>query len=489
MDYLSILLVFSFTSAIFIYVFKSKPFSLPPGPTPFPIIGNILEMGINPHHSLTNLSKKFGPLMTLKLGTITTIVISSPEFAKEALQKHDQALSSRTIPNAALAHDHYKFSVAWLPVSDQWRSLRKVMTIELFTLKKLELSQNLRQKKVQELLGFVGEKCKIGEAVDIGQAAFTTVLNLISNTFFSIDLGSYDSDLCLQFYEAVVDIMEEAGKPNVADYFPLLQMMDPQGIRRRTKICLDVLFEKFDGIFRKRLQSSSRIVEERQDLLDFLLNMSQEENDSDLSLVEIKHLLLDLFVAGTDTTAKTLEWGMAELLRNPEKLLNLKKELKEVEGEIQESDINKLPYLQAIVKEIFRLHPPAPFLVPHKAESDVEIGGFKIPKNAQILVNVWAMGRDEKIWENPDRFEPERFLASKIDVKGRDFELIPFGAGRRICPGLPLAHRMLHLMLASLVHSFNWKLSHSVQPNELDMTEKFGLSLAKAQPLLAIPYL
>ncbi|XP_065859477.1 cytochrome P450 76T24-like [Euphorbia lathyris] len=338
---------------------------------------------------------------------------------------------------------------------------------------------------------FVGENCKTGQAIDIGQVAFTTVLNLISNTFFSIDLASYNSNVSLQFYDVIVGTMEQLGKPNLADYFPLFKIMGPQGIRRRTNLCYDRLFEIFDGIITKRLQlkSSSTAIKDKQDLLDSLLNISQEENNSKLSLVEIKHLLFDLFVAGTDTTAKTLEWGMAELLRNPEKLSELKKELKEVEGQIQESDIHRLPYLQATVKEIFRLHPAGPFLVPHKAESEVEIGGFKIPKYAQILVNVWAMGRDGSIWENPDRFEPERFLGSKIDVKGRDFELIPFGAGRRICPGLPLAHRMLHLMLASLVQSFDWKLANGIEPKELDMTESFGLSLSKAQPLLATPCL
>ncbi|XP_065859472.1 cytochrome P450 76T24-like [Euphorbia lathyris] len=316
-------------------------------------------------------------------------------------------------------------------------------------------------------------------------------MNLISNTLFSIDLASYNSNISLQFYEAVVGIMEVLGKPNLADYFPLLQIMDPQGIRRRTKLFFEKLLDTFDGIITKRLQqkSSSTTVKDRQDLLDSLLNIIQLENHSELSLVDIKHMLLDLFVGGIDTTAKTLEWGMAELLHNPKKLSELKKELKEVEGEIQESDIHRLPYLQATIKETFRLHPPGPFLVPRKAESNVEIGGFKIPKDAQILVNVWAIGRDESIWENPERFEPERFLASKIDLKGRDFELIPFGAGRRTCPGLPLAQRMLHLMLASLVHSFDWKLAHGIQPNELDMTESFGLTLSKAQPLLAIPCL
>ncbi|WCJ22836.1 Cytochrome P450 76T24 [Euphorbia peplus] len=494
MDYLSLLFVLFLTLALFLHFSKSKrknSLSLPPCPIGFPIIGNILEMGTNPHKSLANLSKTYGPILSLKLGSLTAIVISSPEFTKEAFQTHDQALSSRTVTDAARVDSHHKISLVWLPASDRWRNLRKVMATELFTSRKMEGSQDLRQKKVQELLLFVGENSKTGQAIDIGQAAFTTVFNLISNTFFSIDLASYNSKTSQQFYDAIVGIMEELGKPNLADYFPILQLVDMQGIRRRTKHCFKRFFEVFDEIIEERLQLESSITKGigKQDLLAYLLNISKEENSFDLDLVDIKHMFLDLFVAGTDTTAKTIEWGMAELLRNPDKLSKLKKELNEFEGEIHESEIHKFPYLQATVKEIFRTHPPGPFLLPHRAECDVEIGGFDIPKDAHILVNVWAMGRDGSIWENPDRFEPERFLTSKIDVKGRDFELIPFGAGRRICPALLLGHRMLHLTLASLVHSFDWKLPHDIQPNELDMTESFGLTLSRAQPLLVIPCL
>jgi cytochrome P450 len=179
-------------------------------------------------------------------------------------------------------------------------------------------------------------------------------------------------------------------------------------------------------------------------------------------------LYQDLFIAGIDTTSITVEWAMAELLNNPEKMAKIRDEVEQVLGKDelgQELDISKFPFLQAVVKETFRLHPPAPFLVPHKAETDVELCGFTVPKNAQILVNVWAMGRDSSIWTNPNLFMPERFLEQdNIDFKGQDFELIPFGAGRRICPGLPLASRMVHLMLARLVHDFNWKLADEMKP-------------------------
>ena len=181
---------------------------------------------------------------------------------------------------------------------------------------------------------------------------------------------------------------------------------------------------------------------------------------------------------------------MAVLLHNPKKMAKARDELEEVlgkGGQVQETDISKFYYLQAVVKETFRLHPPVPFLIPHKAETNIEICGFIVPKNAQILINVWAMGRDSSIWQNPNLFMPERFLEQDIDFKGRDFELIPFGAGRRICPGLPLANRMVHLMLASLVYYYAWKLPDEMRPEHMDMGETFGLTLHREVPLRAIP--
>lgn len=212
------------------------------------------------------------------------------------------------------------------------------------------------------------------------------------------------------------------------------------------------------------------------------------DNNFRLFLLDVSYQ--DLFVAGIDTTSTTMEWAMAELLHNPSKLARLRKELEQIHGkfgQIEESDASKLPYLRAVVKEILRLHPSVPFLVPHKSKDDGELGGFMVPKNAQILVNVWSIGRNSSIWDNPNSFEPERFLESEIDFKGRDFELVPFGAGRRICPGLPLASRSIHYIMASLLHHFNFKLADDLKPDDMDMSHKFGVTLHKAQPLRVVP--
>lgn len=191
-----------------------------------------------------------------------------------------------------------------------------------------------------------------------------------------------------------------------------------------------------------------------------------------------------------DTTSATVEWAMVEFLRNPEKMEKARAEIREVIGQskmVQESDISRLHFLQAAVKETLRLHPAATILT-RKPDADIKIDHYIVPKNAQIMVNVWAIGRDSSLWPNPDSFVPERFLDCEIDFKGHHFELLSFGTGRRICLGLPLAHRMVHLMLASFLHSFDWKLEEGTKPENMDMTETFALTFKKAVPLKAIPF-
>nr|AJD87465.1 cytochrome P450 CYP76AD9 [Opuntia ficus-indica] len=461
---------------------------LPPGPKPVPIFGNIFELGEKPHRSFADLAKIHGPLISLKLGSVTTIVVSSSDVAKEMFLKHDQVFANRTIPDSVRAGNHDKLSMSWLPVSAKWRNMRKISAVQLLSTQRLDSNQGLRQAKVQQLLEYVQECCKKGQPVDIGRAAFTTSLNLLSNTFFSMELAQHSSSASQEFKQLMWCIMEEIGRPNYADYFPILGYFDPFGIRRRLTAYFDKLIAIFQDIIHERLKARSTGSSSTNDILDTLLNLYQE---NELSMDEINHLLVDIFDAGTDTTASTLEWAMAELVKNPEIMIKAQDEINAALGKdcsvIHESDIVKLPYLQAIVKETLRLHPPTVFLLPRKADLDVELYGYVVPKNAQILVNLWAIGRDPKVWSNPEVFSPERFLDSTIDVKGRDFELLPFGAGRRICPGLTLASRMLNLMLATLVHNFNWKLEDGMIPKDLDMTEKFGITLQKVNPLQVIP--
>ncbi|KAK7390086.1 hypothetical protein VNO78_25385 [Psophocarpus tetragonolobus] len=492
MDYLSLLPLITLvwlTIHVVISSFKLlKSSKYPPGPCPLPIIGNILEFGNQPHQALAKLSKIYGPIMSLKLGNTTTIVISSPQVAKEVLYKIDQIFAYRTVPDTLRALDHHILSMVWMPPLAQWRTLRRACATKVFSPQQLDSAQVLRQRKMHELMDYVKERCKKGEALDIGEAAFTTVLNSISNTFFSMDLAHYTSDKSQEFMHIIWGIMEEAGRPNVVDFFPIFCHLDPQGARRRMSGYFGKLIAFFDGLVEERLRVR-RVENESKacnDVLDSMLELLLED-DSKVTRPHISHLFVDLFVAGIDTTSSSIEWAMTELLRNPEKV---RKELQQVftkNEQLKESHISKLPYLQAVIKETFRLHPPVPMLVPRKSKVDVELCGFMIPKNVQILVNIWAMGRDSSIWENPNQFTPERFLENDIDFKGQDFELIPFGAGRRICPGLPLASRTMYVVLASLLYNYDWKLMDGQKPEDMDMSEKYGITLHKAQPLRVIP--
>ena len=197
-----------------------------------------------------------------------------------------------------------------------------------------------------------------------------------------------------------------------------------------------------------------------------------------------------MLVAAMDTSATAIEWGISELIKNPRIMKKVQEELETVVGMdrmVEESDLEKLEYLDMVVKETLRLYPVAPLLLPHAAMEDCLVDGFYIPQNSRVMINVWTIGRDPKYWTDPEKFFPERFVGSSIDVRGRDFQLLPFGSGRRGCPGMQLGLTVVRLVLAQLVHCFNWELPNGMLPSELDMTEEFGLTTPRAKHLLAIP--
>nr|USL94613.1 geraniol-8-hydroxylase [Cymbopogon martinii] len=462
---------------------------LPPGPCPLPIIGSLHLLGDQPHRSLCRLAKTRGPLMSLRLGAVTTVVASSPAAAREILQRHDAVFSSRSVPDAPGAHA--KNSSVWLPNAPRWRALRKIMGAELFAPHRLDALQHLRRDKVRELVDHVGRLERRGEPVNVGRVAFTTSLNLVARTIFSRDLTSLDDDgASREFQEVVTDIMEAVGKPNVSDFFPALAPADLQGWRRRLAKLFARLHRIFDEEIDGRLRGREAGEPKKNDFLDLLLDAAEDDgNTAGLDRDTLRSLFTDLFAAGSDTSSSTVEWAMTELLRNPTATAKVCDELATVIGpgkNIEESDISRLPYLQAVVRETFRLHPPAPLLLPRHAQVDVKIMGYTIPKGSRVFVNVWAMGRDEETWPEPEKFMPERFLGKTVDFRGGDFDLIPFGGGRRICPGMPLAIRMVHLLLASLLNQFTWRLPAEVERDGVYMAENFGLTLTKAVPLCAI---
>nr|XP_017234307.1 PREDICTED: geraniol 8-hydroxylase-like [Daucus carota subsp. sativus] len=470
-------------------IFRRK--NLPPGPRGLSILGNLLEIGPNPHQSLAKLAQKYGPLMTIHQGSVTTIVASSADTARLVLQKHDADISGRIIPDAISTLEHPSHAVAWLHTGDEWRMIRRVLTTFLTNSHKLDSLCELRHGVMDQMVRHVEKisKSEGEQGVEIAKLAFTTALNQMSNTCFSTNVDEYDHQDSKGFKNAVATIMDVAMKFNVADYFPLLKAFDLQKLRPMANAAYGCLEELCDDYIHQRLQHRENKLPKHGDLLDSLIDFSQE-NQSDFTLKHIQVLLVELFLGGTDTSTNTTEWAMTELILHPDKMTKLRNEISEsvrLKGRIQESELLKLPYLQAIVKETMRLHLAVPFLFPHKTETNVNLNSYEIPKNTPVLVNAWAIARDPTSWEDTTSFKPERFLDSEVDFKGQHFSFLPFGSGRRICPGIPLAHRVVSLMIASLVYHFEWKLPHGMKPQELDMNQTYGLTLVRAVPLVTVP--
>lgn len=494
MDFITIFICLIFALTVFQAIsFKSRKSkkNLPPGPTPLPIIGNLHQIiGSQPHKLFTTLAKTYGPIMSLQMGRVTTIVISSPSIAKEVLQKQDPIFSAvRGVPDAMHARNHFKYSPVWLPANSQWRSIRKLLTTNIFSNSRLEANQHLRFKKVQELVAYCGKNSENGSSIKIGEAVFRTSLNLLSNTIFSVDFADYYSTKATEFKDAVWNIVLTTTKPNLVDFFPILRKIDPQGIRRGCTGHFEKVLKIMDGLISERLEQRKISGRRSDDVLDEFLNYI-EENPEEIDFNHMKHTILDLFIAGTDTSSSSTEWGMAELLRHPDIMKKAKRELEDVIGKgkvITENDVARLPYLRCIVKEILRIHPGGPFLVPRKPTQDVIVHGYTIPKDSNVLISTWALGRDPNLWHNPLEFRPERFEDMEIDVRGHNFELIPFGAGRRICPGLPLALKMIPLMLGSLINTFNWGLELGMAPEDINMEEEVGLTIQMAHSPRLVP--
>ncbi|XP_031252260.1 iridoid oxidase-like [Pistacia vera] len=465
---------------------------LPPGPKWWPVVGNIFQLGLIPHVSFAKLANKHGPIMTLWLGSMCTVVVSSNEVARDMFKNHDVVLAGRKIYEAMKGEYGTEGSIITSQYGPHWRMLRRLCTTEFFVSSRLDAMRGVRSRCIDRMVQYVEDASSCGtNAIDVGRFVFLMAFNLIGNLIFSKDLLDPKSERGANFFYHAGKVMEFAGKPNVADFLPILRWLDPQGIRRKTQFHVDRAFEIAGGFIQERTESNKEL--NKKDFLDVLLEFRGDglEEPSKFSSRTINVIVFEMFTAGTDTTTSTLEWAMAELLHNPEKLRKVQDELRSTIGpkkKIEEKDIEKLPYLKAVIKETLRLHPPLPFLVPHMAMDSCNMLGYYIPKETQILVNVWAIGRDPKTWKDPLVLKPERFLEKdKADYKGHHFEFIPFGSGRRMCPAMPLASRVLPLALGSLLYSFDWKLADGIKPENMDMSERMGITLRKAVPLKAIP--
>ncbi|GLJ29858.1 hypothetical protein SUGI_0590140 [Cryptomeria japonica] len=460
---------------------------LPPGPFALPLLGHLHLLEPNVHECLSKISQRYGPLMTLKFGMKTTIVVSSSAMAKEILKDNDQTFANRSVPVIARRITYDALDILWSPNGPRWRLLRKICVKELFSTKSTEALQPLRREEVRRTIGNIYKDSVKGIGIDVGAKAFTTSLNLITNMMWSI--SNETDERGVEFKDLIREIVYILGVPNASDLFPFLERLDVQGLYKRMQKVFGRFDKLFDRIIQDRVSGKSKGQDFLQSLLD-LVERGVDEHDPDsvqLTMKDVKILLLDMVSGSTDTTSNIVEWAMAELLQQPEIMKRAQKELEQVVGLdniVEESHLSQLPYLDIKVKEVLRLHPALPLLAPHRPEKDCEIGGYLIPKDTQVLINVWSIQRNPQVWKDPSVFDPERFADSKWDYNGRDFDYFPFGSGRRSCAGISMANIMVNYALASLLHSFDWSLPVG---EKLNMAEKYGIVLRKAVPLVALP--
>ncbi|CAN8298673.1 unnamed protein product [Cochlearia groenlandica] len=468
---------------------------LPPGPNPWPIIGNLPHMGPKPHQTLAAMATTYGPILHLRLGFANVVVASSKSVAEQFLKVHDANFASRP-PNSGAKHMAYNYQdLVFAPYGQRWRMLRKISSVHLFSAKALEDFKHVRQEEVATLTRELASS--VTKPVNLGQLVNMCVSNALGREIIGRRLFSAGADhKAEEFRSMVTEMMALAGVFNIGDFVPALDCLDLQGVAGKMKR-LHKRFDAFLSSILKEHETMNGQDQKHTDMLSTLISLKGTDFDGDgasLTDTEIKALLLNMFTAGTDTSASTVDWAIAELIRHPNIMKKAQEELDSIVGRnrpINESDISQLPYLQAVIKENFRLHPPTPLSLPHIASESCEINGYQIPKGSTLLTNIWAIARDPDQWSDPLTFKPERFLPGGekhgVDVKGNDFELIPFGAGRRICAGLSLGLRTIQLLTATLVHGFDWELAGGVSPEKLNMEETYGITVQRAVPLVVHP--
>uniref|UniRef100_A0A7N0TN66 Flavonoid 3'-hydroxylase n=1 Tax=Kalanchoe fedtschenkoi TaxID=63787 RepID=A0A7N0TN66_KALFE len=469
-----------------------------PGPKPWPIVGNLPHLGPRPHHALAALARKYGPLMHLKLGFVDVVVAASATTAAQFLKVHDANFSNRP-PNSGAKHIAYNYQdMVFAPYGPRWRMLRKVCQVHLFSNKALDDFRQVRESEIAVLTRKLAGAGKSGTPINLAKALNICTTNALARVMLGKRVFSEDSSAeSDEFKDMVVEMMVLAGVFNIGDFIPSLEWLDLQGVARKMKK-LHARFDKFLGKFLEEHRARGAGGGGQEKHADFLtVLLQQDDTDGEggkLTDIEIKALLLNMFTAGTDTSSSTVEWAIAELIRHPKLLSQAQQEIDSVLGRdrlVSELDIAHLPFLQAIVKETFRLHPSTPLSLPRMAAESCEIDGYHVPKGATLLVNVWAISRDPEAWEEPLEFRPGRFMPGgerpNADVRGTDFEVIPFGAGRRICAGMSLGIRVVQLVTATLVHAFDWELPAGQSVEKLDMEEAYGLTLQRNEPLVVHP--
>ncbi|KAI3461956.1 hypothetical protein Pfo_018619 [Paulownia fortunei] len=491
-------LIFFIIPLIFLFLlsrFRSKPY--PPGPQGWPVIGNISMMDQLTHRGLAKLAKQYGGIFHLRIGFLHMIAVSSPDAARQVLQVHDNIFSNRPA-NIAISYLTYdRADMAFAHYGPFWRQMRKLCVMKLFSRKRAESWDSVRDEVDGMILAVARST---GMAVNIGELVFGLTRNIIYRAAF----GSSSHEGQDDFIKILQEFSKLFGAFNIADFIPWLDCMDLQGLNSRLAKARASLDGFIDSIIDDHIQKKKAEIGSTEpldtDMVDELLAFYSDEakvsesedlqNSIKLTRNNIKAIIMDVMFGGTETVASAIEWAMAELMRSPEDLRKVQQELTNVVGlarKVEEPDFEKLTYLRCCLKEVLRLHPPIPLLLHETAEGAI-ISGYHIPAKSRVMINAWAIGRDESAWEDAEEFKPSRFLKDGVpDFKGSNFEFIPFGSGRRSCPGMQLGLYALEMAVAHLLHCFTWELPDGMKPSDLDMSDVFGLTAPRAARLVAVP--
>ncbi|XP_038685036.1 premnaspirodiene oxygenase-like [Tripterygium wilfordii] len=441
-----------------------------------------------PHRRLRDLANKYGPLMHLQLGEVSTIVISSPEFAKEVMKTHDIIFASRPYVLAAEILLYNFSDIGFAPYGEYWRQMRKICTMELLSSKRVQAMRWIREEEVSEFVKSISSKAR--SEINLSEMLICSTYVITSMAAFGGSCKSHET-----FVPLVRQMVEVLGGFSLADVFPSIKLFRKMVLM---KTQLERLHHEVDEILeslinehrrnKSRIDSNEEFVE---DLVDVLLNLQEHgELQFPLTTDNIKAVVLDIFLAGSETSSTTLEWAMSELLKNPRIMAKAQAEVRKVfdrKGSVDEAGVEELEFMKLVIKETLRLHPPLPLILPRECREKCEILGYDIPVKTQIIINAFAIGRDPRHWIDAEKFSPDRFVNSSIDFKGNNFEFIPFGSGRRMCPGMSFGIANVELTLANLLYHFDWKLANNIKQEELDMTESFGAGVGRKNDLYLIP--
>ncbi|KAL4559913.1 hypothetical protein LXL04_032059 [Taraxacum kok-saghyz] len=424
--------------------------------------------------------------MRLRFGSRPVLIIASPPAAEECFTRNDIILASRPLLISGKYFDYGQTTLGSAPYGRLWRDLRRVTTLELFSTTKLRAYMGVRQDEsrslVTSLFQDAGKKdfARVELRSRIKGLSLNIVMRVIAGKrFYGREVE--DSEEANKFMNIISDVFEICGASNLGDFVPFLQWIDFQGLEKRLSK-LQTENDRFSQILieerrRKRRNSDT----EANTFIDAMLSLQESEPEYYTDDI-IKGNMLQLVLAGTDTSSVTIEWAMSLLLNHPHVLEKARVEIDNHirhERMVQETDLPNLPYIQFIVNETLRLFPAAPLLLPHEPPEDCTIGGFNVSRGTMVLVNAWAIHRDPKVWDDPLSFKPERFEG----VGNEGYRFIPFGMGRRQCPGLGLAHRVVELAVASLIQCFEWE---RVGEELVGLSEGKGLTMPKLEPLEAM---